>query len=208
MGHRLLSDSIRPVASPRGFDRDRVIEEAAALADTHGLRRLTLAMVASKLGMRSQSLYAHVNGIEGLQRDLALLSTRRLADTLQHSIMARSGASALRSLFEAFRVFASEHPGLLEAGMRPPGDDPDLIAANDRIATIFYAVLASFGVHDEDAVHHYRAMWTSLYGFVSARSAGLMSLPVDPDTSYEHLLHIFTTDLQNHMKSPGKVRVR
>ena len=69
--------------SPRaGLSREAVVQAAAALADEEGLEEVTLAELASRLGVRTPSLYNHVAGLEGLRRELALLGTRELGRRL------------------------------------------------------------------------------------------------------------------------------
>jgi AcrR family transcriptional regulator len=180
----------------RGLDHTKVIEAAAELADTRGFQNVTLAMVASKLGVRSQSLYAHVDGLEGLRRGLARHGLNLFADAMRDSVMALTGAAALRALCRTSASFAAAHPGLYEANVRAPGDDPNIEAARARVAAPFYAVLSSFGVDGDESLHRHRVIWTSLYGFATARSAGLMSWPVDPDESFEYLLDTLVADLE------------
>ncbi len=71
------------VATQVGLDHEAVIQAAAELADERGVDALTLAALATRLGIRSQSLYAHVDGLDGLLRDLALHSVRLLGDELR-----------------------------------------------------------------------------------------------------------------------------
>ena len=70
------------VASRKKLDQAGVLDAAARLADEHGYQNLTLAMLASELGIRSQSLYAHVDGLQGLRDGLALRGQAVLADDL------------------------------------------------------------------------------------------------------------------------------
>ena len=51
------------MATQVGLDHDAVIGEAGALVDEAGVEALTLARLAARLGIRSQSLYAHVERI-------------------------------------------------------------------------------------------------------------------------------------------------
>src|SRR5215471_14836086 len=100
------------VAAGVGLDRMQVIDEAAVLADESGADAVTLAALAARLGVRSQSLYAHVDGLDGLRRDLAVLGQQTLADRLGRAVMGRAGEHALRALCNAYAAFASERPGL------------------------------------------------------------------------------------------------
>ncbi len=84
------------MATQVGLDHDAVVEAAGALVDESGVEALTLAGLAARLGIRSQSLYAHVDGLDGLLRDLALDSVRQLGDELRSSVIGRSGPRRAR----------------------------------------------------------------------------------------------------------------
>ena len=108
------------MAAGVGLDRQRVIEEAAALADEEGSDTVTLAALAARLGVRSQSLYAHIDGLDGLRRDLAVLGQQSLAGRLGRAVMGRAGEDALRALCDAYARFAAERPGLYACSQRAP----------------------------------------------------------------------------------------
>lgn len=179
------------------IDQAVVLDAAANLADERGYRNLTLAMVAAELGIRSQSLYAHVEGIDGLRDGLALRGQAQLADDLRDAAMARTGGDALRSVVRAMADFAYAHPGLYEATLRSPEGSPLMRAANERTVAPLMAVLGSFGLDDEDLEHHYRIIWSSVHGFVTLRQAGLLSWPADPDDSFELMLDMFVDHLES-----------
>ena len=50
-----------------GLDAEAVVAAAAALADEDGLAELTLARLAAALGIRTPSLYAHVDSLGDLR---------------------------------------------------------------------------------------------------------------------------------------------
>jgi len=54
-----------------GLTGDRVVEEAAQMADDVGLGQLTLAALAERLGVRQPSLYKHIDSMAGLQRSIS-----------------------------------------------------------------------------------------------------------------------------------------
>ncbi len=179
------------------FNRSGVLDVAARLADEHGYQNLTLAMLAAELGLRSQSLYVHVDGIDGLRHDLALRGQTLLADDLRDAAMARTGGDALRSVVRAMANFADTHPGLYQASLRPPEDSPEMRAANERTVGPLMAVLGSFGLVGDDLEHHYRVIWSSVHGFVTLRQAGLLSWAADPDISFELMMNMFVNQLES-----------
>jgi AcrR family transcriptional regulator len=179
-----------------GLDREQVIAAAAELADEEGSEALTLAALAARLGIRSQSLYAHVDGLDGLRRDLAVLGQRLLAERLGRAAMGRSGTGALRALAGEFAAFAAERPGLYACAQRAPRDDVDLGVSVDAATEPWRAVLRSFGLDDDAVLHFHRALWASLHGFVTLRQQGLMTRAADPDHSLALLIDVFTAALE------------
>src|SRR5215203_5687433 len=127
-------DGRRHMATQVGLDHGAVVEAAGALVDESGVEALTLAGLAASLGIRSQSLYAHVDGLDGLLRDLALDSVRKLGDELRSSVIGRSGRDALEAIAEAYWDFARAHPGRYASTIRDPGEDEELRDANLRAA--------------------------------------------------------------------------
>ena len=107
-----------------GLDQATVIQAAAELADTVGLEKVTLGDVAAQLGVRTPSLYNHVAGLAGLQRELTLLGLHELSRRLGRAVMGKAKDEAIWALAWAYRDFVKEHPGLYTATVRA-GDPED-----------------------------------------------------------------------------------
>ena len=61
-----------------GLTRERIIGEAAIVADEVGLDRLTLAAVAQRCGVSLPGLYKHVGGLEEVRRGISILGVGEL----------------------------------------------------------------------------------------------------------------------------------
>jgi AcrR family transcriptional regulator len=187
--------------SPRvGLDRAAVVEAAAALADEEGLEGVTLAELASRLGVRTPSLYNHVAGLEGLRRELALLGTRELARRLGRAAVGKTTDEAAFAMAQAYRDFVKERPGLYAATVRSyrisyPGDS-ELAAAEGEAMETVLAVLASFGLSGEEAGHAARGLRSVAHGFATLEVAGGFGMPLDLDESFRRLLRAFTDGLR------------
>jgi len=90
-----------------GLTRTRVVEEAELIADEDGLARLTLAAVAGRLGVRQPSLYKHIDGMDGLQRSIAVRAKKEMAAILARAAVGRSRGDAIVSMARAYRAWAS-----------------------------------------------------------------------------------------------------
>ncbi len=151
-----------------GLDADAVVAAAAQLADDEGLRELTLARLAERLGVRSPSLYAHVGGLADLRTRLAARGADELTAALQAAAAGRARSDALQAVADAYRAYAHAHPGVYAAMQRAPGqDEPAAAAAAAALIDALAAVLRGYDQHGDDAIHGVRLMRAALHGFVS-----------------------------------------
>jgi AcrR family transcriptional regulator len=179
-----------------GLSQDRVVHEAERIADEVGLSKLTLAALAESLGVRQPSLYKHIDGMDALQRSIAVRAKLELAEVLGRAAVGKSRGDAVRAVCLAYRSWALEHPGRYAATVRAPAQgDADDLAASTVVAEVVFGVLAGYGLEGDDAVDAVRAMRASLHGFVNLESAGGFGLPRDVARSFDRLVAGLTAAL-------------
>ena len=172
-----------------GIDRDAVVRAAAKIADDEGWDALTLARVASKLRVRSPSLYNHVGGLEALRRELKLLVMRELNTALTRATIGKSRDDAVRALAAAYRAFVKRHPGTYAATMvAAPKNDPAVEAAAGHIVETLLSVLSGYGLDRREGIHAIRAMRSAVHGFAALEIAGGFGIPLDVDKSFDWLV--------------------
>jgi AcrR family transcriptional regulator len=179
-----------------GLDTDAVVRAAARLADAEGLEAVTLARLASDLGVRPPSLYAHVDGLGDLQRRIGGRGALELAHELQTAAAGRAGDDALIAIARAYRRYALAHPGSYEALQRAPdASDPEATAAAERVVEVVVAVLRGYGLTGDDAVHATRVIRSALHGFVTLERGRGFALPLGLDESYARLVAVLDRGL-------------
>lgn len=136
--------------------------------------------------MRLPSLYKHIDSLDRLRADLAILGTRELGHALTVAAIGRSGQDALRAIAEAYRAYAHHHPGRYAATVRAPR--PEDTAATDAILQTVLAVLAGFQLDGDDAIDAARALRSALHGFTSLEASAGFGLPRDIDRSFRRLV--------------------
>ncbi len=182
--------------------RERLVEEAIAVLDEHGDAALTLTAVARRLGVRTPSLYHHVDGLDGLRHEVRVDGIERLGDALQRATAGRARRSALEALARSYVDFARAHPGLyaLTLAGGTEGDQRVERAAARVIETVL-AVLAGYGLAGDPALHATRYLRSVLHGFVALERAGGFALALDLEASFRHLLDAVDAGLAS--TSPG-----
>jgi AcrR family transcriptional regulator len=173
-----------------------VVTAAADLADEAGFDRLSLAALAARLGVRLPSLYKHIDSLDGLRRDVAVLAVTELGAAMSAAAIGRAGSDALRAVANAYRDYGHTHPGRYAATVRAPAaDDAEHTAAAEAVLRVVLAVLAGYGLTGNDAIDATRALRATLHGFVALESGGGFGMPVDVDRSYTRLVDGFDATL-------------
>jgi AcrR family transcriptional regulator len=179
-----------------GLDTDSVVRAGARLADAEGLQAVTLARLASDLGVRPPSLYAHVDGLGDLRRRIGDRGALELAGELQAAAAGRAGGDALIAVAQAYRRYALAHPGSYEALQRAPDSgDREASAAAQRVVDVVLAVLRGYGLAGDDAVHATRVIRSALHGFVTLERGGGFAIPLGLNESYARLLAVLDRGL-------------
>lgn len=172
-----------------GLTTLRVVQEAEAVADEVGLASVTLMSIALRLGVRTPSLYKHIDGMDALQRQLSIRALGELGDVLARACVGKSGVPAIQAISVALRTWAKQHPGRYAATVAAADPaDTEYAAASYAVVQIALDVLASFGLAGDDAIDAARALRSTLHGFIALEEAGGFGLPVDVDRSFNRLV--------------------
>ncbi|MCS5715735.1 WHG domain-containing protein [Herbiconiux sp. CPCC 205716] len=173
-----------------GLDAAVVTEAAAALADEIGLGGVSMSLVAERLGVKTPSLYKHVDGLASLTHRIAVLGASEAADVLRDAMQGVSGREALAAAAQAFRGFVTAHPGRYAAttGARPADADDPLAPALERTLTSLEAVLRGYDLDDADRIDALRMLRSALHGFATLEAADGFQLDTDVDASFRWLI--------------------
>ncbi len=180
----------------RGLTKEAVVDAAVVVVEEEGVAALTLSRVARALGIKPPSLYNHVDRLDALRREVALRAIDDLHRELGTAAMGRTGREALHTIAAAFRSYASAHPGLYELSARARPEDAEYAAASMRPVEPVLAILRSYDLDGEAAIHAARALRAALHGFVSLENLGGFGLDVDVDESFEWLVEQLATTLE------------
>ncbi len=181
-----------------GLHPDAVVDAAARIADADGLDAVTLSRLAGELGVRTPSLYSHVDGLDDLRRRLAARGARELTDATQEAAAGRACGDALRAVAGAYRAYALAHPGRYEAAQRAAlvaGDE-----AGVRAVRVFMSVLAGYGLTGDDAIHATRAVRAALHGFAALEAGGGFGMQQPVDETFERLVSLLDVGLRGTMR--------
>jgi AcrR family transcriptional regulator len=181
-----------------GLDQQTILRAAAEIADAYGLDEVTLATLAKKLGIRTPSLYNHIDGLPGLRKKLAIYALNQLTDALTRAAIGKSQDDAVRAIAEAYLAFVREHPGLYEATQRSPDwQDVEVQRAAGGVVDLAIRVLHAYGLEGEAAIHTVRGLRSLLHGFASLEKQGGFGMPLDLDVSFRLLVDTFLAGIHS-----------
>ncbi len=182
------------------LDKKAVVQAAAELVNQEGVAALTLNRLAQQLDIQTPSLYNHVEGLPGLQRELALLNAQLLGECLTAAAIGKAEATGLQAVAQAYRDYIKTNPGLYWVSLRASGGqtppDLELQQAEERVVAVALALMASFGLQGEAAIHAVRALRSVVHGFATLEISGGFGLPLDCDESFHRLIALLIRGLQ------------
>ncbi|MET3807957.1 AcrR family transcriptional regulator [Nakamurella sp. UYEF19] len=182
-----------------GLAAASVTEAGAKLADEVGLDQLSMGLLAQRLGVKTPSLYKHVESQADLLHRIAILAMTELGDALRDATQGRARTDALTAAARAMRRFVKEHPGRYAAGngARPTGPDDPLIPAGDRLLASLSAVLRGYQLDPSQEIHALRMLRSTLHGFATLEVAHGFRIDTDVDESFAWMIALIDHGLQS-----------
>lgn len=181
---------------------EEIINTAIELVEEHGKPVLSMRELAERLGVKTPSLYNHIDSMEQLLTEVCRYAVGQLNAALMGAMQNKSGDDAVRALAAQYRVFATERAGLYRVIMAIPAENNaefNKIAA--AIIDPFMCVLASYAISAEQRLHWQRVIRSMLHGFASQQQAGFLShSPVSTDESFELAVQCLLSGLHAAVK--------
>ncbi|MDE5589533.1 MAG: TetR/AcrR family transcriptional regulator [Acetatifactor sp.] len=189
-----------------GLDRTMIIEAAAKMADERGIANVTLKVLAADLGVKSPSLYKHFNGgLDELNKELMLYGWRSLESNITKAAVGKAKDDAIIAICYAYRNFAAEHKGLIEAMQwYNMYQSEEHLQATQGIVSVIFQVLDAYDLNEEQKVHIVRMLRGFLQGFSSIECHGGYGNPLSVDDSFDFALKTIQNgihDLQGERKN-------
>lgn len=155
-----------------GLNLDRLAQVGAELADEIGFGQVTPSALARHVGVKVQSLYAHVANAQDLKTRICLLALEEMADRAADAVAGRSGRDALAALTAVYRDYARQHPGRYQASRFQLDSQTAASSAAVRHSQMMRAVLRGYGLPEPEQTHAVRLLGAVLHGFTDLELAG------------------------------------
>jgi AcrR family transcriptional regulator len=172
---------------PRRLDREQVIAGAERLIDRVGWRELTMAELASEVGVKASSLYNHVSGLQDVVEEVQARAFDDLGRAFMRATSGRAGERGLRSLADAWWTYGRTYPHRYDLAMRANPGSEGLARRSAEHLDAIRAVLESYDLAaPTDEVLF--TVFAALHGVLDLANCGYLERAVDPDAIYLAML--------------------
>ena len=180
-----------------GLTPERIISEAATVADEVGLDRLTLAAVAQRCGVSLPGLYKHVSGLDRGQARYRAAGRTELTSVTARAAAGVTGVESLSAMSAAYRSYALAYPGRYAASVLAPapGDEEHIEVATQAFEVIS-AALVGYHLEGADLIHAVRMWRAACHGIATLQTAGGFGLPESVDVTFGHLIDALDTEFR------------
>ncbi|WP_433538140.1 TetR/AcrR family transcriptional regulator [Micromonospora sp. CA-249363] len=181
-----------------GVTVERLTQVAADLADEVGVENVTVAALARHFGVKDASLYFHLKNAHDLRVRIALLALAELADQVSDALAGRAGKDALVAFANAYRDYATRHPGRYAAMQIDLDPETAAASAGVRHSEMTRAILRGYQLAEPDQTDAIRMMHSTFHGFVSLeRTGSFRHTPRPTDDSWARTLDALDALLRN-----------
>lgn len=171
----------------KGLNKDAVVAAAKQFIEQKGCDNFSMRALAENLGIKTASLYSHIENMEKLFTEVGLSALKQQRNEIIKEVGDKRRDDAVRAAAASYRRFAAQHTELYKLIMQMPrSEDEVLKEAASMTAEPFMLILNDYEIGEAQKMHWQRALRGVMHGFVSEEQAGYFShYPVDIGESYK-----------------------
>jgi AcrR family transcriptional regulator len=181
-----------------GLSAARVVQAGAELADELGYANLTLLRIADRLGVSPPSLYKHVASLADVQHQVATLAMSEMGEKVRDAMVGKSQRDALAAFVRVAQDYVTAHPGRYSStvGAELGGPEDPLVQAGARVIGSLAAMLAGYGVPDDEMVHAIRTIRCAVHGYAMLQATNGFQWSPGPEESLDWMISFLDRGLQ------------
>lgn len=176
----------------------KILEAAIDICNEEGYEQLALSDVSKRLGIKTPSLYNHIQGLSDLKQKIAYYGLQMLYDSIIHSAIGYIGDEAIISVSKAYIEFVKKYPGLYRSISKAP--DPyelQFDTLSNQLVQVFIKLLGAYNLSDDESIHAVRGLRSMLHGFSSIQIDLGFRMNYSQEDSIKFALRTFLNGLRN-----------
>lgn len=186
----------------KGLNPDAVVKAAAELIEKQGREVFSMRLLAEDLGIKTASLYNHVDNMETLLAEVCRYGLCLQKEVEMQAMEGAHGEDAVRRLADTYRRFAKEYRELYGLIMSMSAKNQQV---RDDAAVLFTdplkKMLEEFHLKEEENIHFRRLFRAIVHGFVSQEEQGFFShYPASVEDSFHFAVQCYIDSLKQGEK--------
>jgi AcrR family transcriptional regulator len=180
---------------PSQTDLDSIVTVARELIEQEGVEQLSLARLASKLGIKPPSLYRYVPNKAALMQAVVTFTFQQLFQTYESAIVASSShpKAQLIAIFQAHRAFAHLNPETYILAFTTTQTEERADAGMlEQLVLPIQAMMATL-VEAERSLPALRGALALVHGFVLLELKDQFRRGGDLNETFEAVIHAYLT---------------
>lgn len=175
----------------------KILEVAVDICNEEGYEQLVLSSISERLGIKTPSLYNHIEGLSDLKQQIAYHGLKMLYDTIIHSVIGYIGDDAIVSASKAYIGFVNKNPGLYSAISKVPDPyESQFDVLSNQLVQVLIKLFGVYHLSDEDSIHAVRGLRSILHGFASIQMDGGFRMNYLQEDSLDFVLVTFLKGLR------------
>lgn len=136
------------------IDKESIINKAVELVNSVGIDKVTLKMLAENLGIKSPSLYNHIDGVDDLKMQLMMYGWKQAEERITQAVIGLSGFDAIRAMCYAFYDYVIENPGVFNVMLwYNKFESGEMEKATAQLLTIIFKITNSLNIPEDYCFH-------------------------------------------------------
>lgn len=186
----------------KGLTQDFVVKAAAELIERKGRCEFSMHSLADSLGVKTASLYNHVESMDTLLTEVCRYALRLQENLELSAIEGKTREESVYALADAYRKFAKEHRELYWLIMNTAAENSRVLDdAAECFTEPLVKMLQGFVLPEVEKVHFRRFFRAIVHGFISQEESGFFShYPAAVDESFHFAIQHYIDSLKNAEK--------
>jgi AcrR family transcriptional regulator len=161
-----------------------VLVAAEAIVDRDGWMALTMSALAKELGVKSPSLYHHVDGLDAVRAEVQSRTMQALTRAQVTGATGQAGLDGIRELAAAHRSFALRYPNRYLGLTGEVVDRRRLQETVDGVLGLLGEVVLSTGLSEQDLSSAMVALFAALHGVIVLEISHFFEDRIDIDAVF------------------------
>ena len=186
----------------KGLSRQIIIDQAIEIIQEEGEENFSLHILASRLGVKTASLYTHIHNLEDVLNEVGLYSIALQKEYEMKYIGDLKGAQAIKALAKGYYEFAINNRSLYKINMNVIHSSDVLMIQGRSLKEPIEKALADFELSQDEVIQWQRILRCIMHGYIDQQDLGFFNMyKADKEEAYNMAIQCFIDGLNTYIQN-------